>query len=84
MRYYRVHTEDIAYRTKKPVGLFVAIWRLVEDKILSEEEEKEYWENREYFEKVLPVPPYYKNGNPDGAITWYKDTKEGNRIFHEM
>ncbi len=84
MKYFRVHTEDIAYLTKQPRGLFTAIWKLVDAKILSEEEEKEYWKNRAYFEKVLPVPPFYENGNPDGAVTWFKGTADGNRIFHEM
>ena len=84
MKYFRVHTEDIAYLTKQPRGLFTAIGKLVDANLLSEKEEKDYWKNRAYFEKVLPVPPFYEQGNPDGAITWFKDTEEGNRIFHEM
>ena len=84
MKYYRVHTADIAWLTQQPRGIFTAIGKLVDAKTLTEEEEKEYWKNREYFEKVLPVPPYYDQGNPDGAITWFKDTPEGNRIWKEM
>jgi len=84
VKYYRVHTEDIAYLTKQPRGLFTAVGKLVDAKLLSESEEKEYWKNREYFERILPVPPFYENGNPNGATTWFKDTAEGNRIFHEM
>ena len=84
MRYFRVHTEDTAYLTKQPRGLFTAIGKLVDSKTLSECEEKEYWKNRAYFEKVLPVPAFYDSGNPDGAITWYKDNEKGNGIFHEM
>ena len=41
-------------------------------------------ESREYFEKVLPVPPYYEQGNPDGAITWFKDNEKGNDIYKQM
>ena len=48
------------------------------------EETKEYWKNREYFEKILPVPPYYAKGNPDKAVTWFKDTREGNKIYNQM
>ncbi len=84
MRYYRIHTADIAYITQQPRGIFTAIGKLVDAGILSEEETAEYWKNRAYFEKVLPVPPYYDGGNPDKAITWFKDTPEGNRIYSEM
>lgn len=51
---------------------------------MNQEEIAEYWKNREYFEKVLPVPPYYENGNPDHAITWFKDTPQGNDIYRQM
>ena len=84
MRYYRMHTSEIAYKTGLPVGIFVAVWRLVEAKKLTAEEEKLYWENRAYFEKALPVPPYYENGNPEGAVTWFKDTEKGNDIYRQM
>ena len=57
---------------------------MVDAGIISDEETAEYWKNRAYFEKVLPVPPFYDEGNPDKAITWFKDTPEGNRIYSEM
>ncbi len=84
MRYYRVHSADIAYLTKQPRGIFTAIYKLVETKILTDEEIKMYWENRAYFEQKLPVPPFYEKDNPDHAVTWFKDTKEGNQIWKEM
>lgn len=84
MKYFRIHTADIAYITQQPRGIFTAVWRLADAGILSEAETKEYWKNREYFEKVLPVPPFYEQGNPDRAITWFKDSEEGNRIWSEM
>ena len=84
MTYFRIHTADIAYITQQPRGLFTAIWKLVEAKTLTEEEIAEYWKNREYFEKVLPVPPFYEKGNPDNAITWFKDTPQGNDIYRQM
>lgn len=84
MRYYRIHTADIAYMTKRPRGIFTTVGKLVDSKTLTEEEEKEYWRNREYFEEVLPVPPFYQDNNPDGAITWFKDTPEGDDIWHQM
>ena len=84
MTYYRIHTADIAYITQQPRGLFTAIGKLVDAKILTEEETAEYWKNREYFEKVLPVPPFYEQGNPDHATTWFKDTPQGNDICRQM
>lgn len=84
MRYYRIHTADIAYITQQPRGIFTAIGKLVDAGILSGEETAEYWKNRAYFEKVLPVPPFYGEGNPDKAVTWFKDTLKGNRIYSEM
>ena len=84
MRYYRVHTADQAYLTKQPRGIFTTVGKLVDAGVLSEAETDEYWNNRRYFEDVLPVPPFYDQGNPDGAITWFKDTPDGNRIWEEM
>lgn len=84
MRYYRIHTSDIAYMTKRPRGIFTTVGKLVDSKTLTEDEEKEYWRNREYFEEVLPVPPFYQDNNPDGAITWFKDTPEGDDIWRQM
>ncbi len=74
MNYYRIHTADTAYITKQPRGIFTAVGKLVDSGILSSEEEREYWINREYFEKVLPVPPYYEKNNPEKAITWFKNS----------
>ena len=84
MTFYRIHTADIAYITQQPRGLFTAIGNLVDSKTLTEEETAEYWKNREYFEKVLPVPPFYEQGNPDHATTWFKDTPQGNDIYCQM
>ena len=84
MKYYRIHIADIAYLTKQPRGIFTAVWKLVDDNTMNEEEIKEYWKNREYFEEVLPVPPYYEQGNPEGAITWFKDNEKGNDIYKQM
>ena len=79
MKYFRVHTADIAYITQQPRGIFTAVWKLVDEKILTDEEISEYWKNREYFEKVLPVPPFYER-----ATTWFKDTPQGRDIWKQM
>ena len=84
MRYFRVHTADIAYITQQPRGIFTTVGKLVDAKTLSEEETAEYWKNREYFEKVLPVPPFYESGNKERATTWFKDTPHGTDIWRQM
>ena len=84
MKYFRVHEADIAYITQQPRGIFTVIGKLVDNKVTTEEETAEYWKNREYFERVLPVPPFYEQGNPDRAVTWFKDTEEGRHIYEEM
>lgn len=84
MKYYRIHTKDRAYITKQPRGIFTTVGKLVDSKTLTEDEEKEYWRNREYFERVLPVPSFYEKNNPDGAITWFKDSEEAKDIWDQM
>ena len=49
MKYFRVHTSDIAYLTQKPRGIFTTVGKLVDAKILTPEETDEYWKQREYF-----------------------------------
>lgn len=84
MKYFRVHTPDIAWITQKPRGIFTTVGKLVEAKTMTEEEITEYWKQREYFEKVLPVPPFYEKGNPDHAVTWFKDTPQGQDIWNQL
>ncbi len=84
MKYFRVHTSDIAWITQKPRGIFTTVGKLVDAKILTPEETAEYWKQREYFEKVLPIPPFYDKGNPDHAVTWFKDTPQGNDIWNQL
>ena len=83
-KYYRVHSADVAWLTKQPRGIFTAVWRLIDAGVTTEEETAEYWRNRKYFEEVLPLPPYYEAGNPEGAVTWFKDTEKGNEIWQQM
>jgi hypothetical protein len=82
--YFRIHSSEIAYLTGQPRGLFVTIWKLVEQKILTEAEIKIYWENRDYFERILPIPPFYEDNNSIKAITWFKNNKNGKMILNQL
>lgn len=84
MKYYRIHEKDIAWATGKPRGVFVAIWKLVEKGLFSKVEEATYYQNKQHFEEALPVPPFYVDGNPQKAITWYKNNLSGNAISGKM
>ncbi|MCQ2458046.1 MAG: hypothetical protein MJ142_04850 [Clostridia bacterium] len=84
MKYYRVHTADIAWITQQPRGIFTTVWKLVDAGLLTESETAEYRKQRAYFESVLPVPPFYEQGNPEKAVTWFKNTEEGNHIWEQM
>ncbi len=79
--YVRYHVSYCSPVTGQPVGLFVAVWHLVERKTLTEAEVKEYWEMRQRSEQILPIPPFYADGNPQGAVTWFKDTPAVRRLL---
>lgn len=82
--FFRIHTGDIAFLTKKPRGLFAAISKLVESKTMNDLEIEEYWKNKHWFESNLPVPPFYKDGNTIKAITWFKNENNGIKMFMAM
>lgn len=84
MEYFRIHTKDIAYATNQPRGIFVAVWRLIDGKVVTEDETRRYWENRALFEKILPIPPFYVDGNQAQAITYFKNTPEATDIINKM
>lgn len=62
----------LCIKTNMPVGLFVAVLHLVDKKRMTDEEIDTYWKQRKYFEKALPIPPFYSDGNSIGATTWFK------------
>ena len=73
MRYFRLSSQSISPYTGERYGLFVAVWHLIRDHRVTLEEESTYWEHRTWYEANLPIPPFYSDGNPLRAITWFKD-----------
>lgn len=73
-KYMRIQGRELAYRTGKPVGVFVLNWRRIRDGIYSKEDSDLYEETRKWFLEHLPEPPFYgdNNDNPQGAVTWFK------------
>lgn len=72
MAYIRFQSSDISPYTGRKYGVFVAVWHLVRDKRVTEDEAAEYWRQRDWFEQNLPIPPFYAEGNPRRAVTWFK------------
>ena len=73
-KYMRIQGRELAYRTGKPVGVFVLNWRRIRDGIYSKEDSDLYEETHKWFLEHLPEPPFYgdNNDNPQGAVTWFK------------
>lgn len=73
-KYMRIQGRETAYRTGKPVGVFVLNWRRIRDGVYSKEDSELYDEIHKWFLEHLPEPPFYgdNNDNPQGAVTWFK------------
>lgn len=73
-KYMRIQGREIAYRTQKPVGVFVLNWRRIRDGVYSSGDAALYDETHKWFLEHLPEPPFYgeNNDNPEGAVTWFK------------
>lgn len=83
-KYMRIQGEELAYKTKKPVGVFVLTWRRVRDGIYSEEDKNIYLEVDKWFKDNFPEPPFYgdNNDNPLGATTWFKTNNSSIMLEH--
>lgn len=81
--YTRYHVNYISPKTGQPVGLFVAVWSIL-DTCLTKDEVQEYWQYRRYFEEVLPIPPFYSDGNSIGAVTWFKDNDKTKSLTEKL
>lgn len=73
MQYFRIHATYTGL-TGKPVGIFGACHHLKRAGRLTPEEAKLFEETDDWYLEHLPEPPFYKDGNPQKAITWFKDT----------
>ena len=84
MKYFRFCADYPSPHTDQPYGIFIAVWHLIRDKKVSKEDESIYWITRKWFEENLPIPPYHENGNPDKAITWFKETAMESHVVKEL
>ncbi|CAM3069653.1 hypothetical protein [Rariglobus hedericola] len=84
MNYYRYCSAAISPYTRERYGIFISVWHLIRDKKVTAEEEAAYWKARAWFETHLIIPPFYKEGNPDRALTWFKATAMDCHIVQEL
>lgn len=80
----RIQGREIAYRTQKPVGVFILNWRRIRDGVYSKEDAELYDSTHKWFLENLPEPPFYggDNENPDGAVTWFKTENTDGMLEH--
>ena len=83
-KYMRIQGREGAYRTQKPVGVFILNWRRIRDGIYSKEDAEIYDSAHKWFLENLPEPPFYGNDNenPDGAVTWFKTENADGMLEH--
>jgi hypothetical protein len=84
MNYFRIHTIYDSISTGKPAGIFAVMHRLRREGRLSEEEVRLFEEINAWYKENLPEPAFYKDGNPQKAICWFKDTPEVNRLLEHL
>lgn len=84
MKVFRFCADYVSPYTGQRYGIFIAVWHLVRDKKVSAEDERTYWQAREWFEANLPIPPYHKDGNPDKAITWFKESAMNSPVVQNL
>jgi hypothetical protein len=83
MKYFRVHIKFTG-QTGKPVGVFGACHHLKRIDRLTPAETKLFEDIDSWYIDNLPTPPFYEEGNPQKAITWFKDTPEVQALVRRL
>lgn len=66
----RIQGRDISYITKYPKGVFGLCWNLINNKVMTDEDEKLFISIDEWFKENLPEPEPCKNH--EQVITFFK------------
>lgn len=54
-KYMRIQGREIAYRTQKPVGVFILNWRRIRDGVYNKEDAELYDRTHKWFWKIFPI-----------------------------
>lgn len=71
-KYLRIQGRELSHQTGKPVGIFSLCWRSIRNNIFSTKDADQFINIDIWFKEHLPEPPFYKDHNPDNAITFFK------------
>ena len=84
-KYMRIQGHEFSYGTGKPTGVFSLCHRRVNDGTFTPEDAKLFADTDQWFKDNLVQPPFYADGNPQKAVTWFKtDTYEAMREKSEI
>ncbi|MCL2648060.1 MAG: hypothetical protein FWD61_13790 [Phycisphaerales bacterium] len=72
MEYTRIQVGYNARTTGRPAGVFAACHHLRRDGRLVPHEDQLFEEINQWFKRNLIEPQFYKVGNPEKAISWFK------------
>lgn len=72
-KYMRIQGQgEYSYGTGKLTGVFSLCHRRVNDGTFSPEDAKLFADTDQWFKDNLVQPPFYADGNPRKAVTWFK------------
>lgn len=71
-KYMRIQGHEYSYVTGKPTGVFSLNHRRVDSGVYSPEDAQLFKDTDRWFKDNLVEPPFYEEGNPDKAITYFK------------
>lgn len=80
-KYMRIQGRETSWITKYPKGIFSMCWRMIQDGVMSKEDEEKFRGIDEWFKENLPEPEPCKNG--EAVITFFKveTTEEMQKII---
>lgn len=71
-KYMRIQGHEYSYGTGKPTGVFSLNHRRVNDGTYSAEDAQLFKDTDQWFKDNLVQPPFYEQGNPLKATTYFK------------
>ena len=69
-KYMRIQGRETSWITKYPKGIFSMCWRMIQDGVMSREDEEIFRDIDQWFKDNLPEPEPCKNG--EKVITFFK------------
>lgn len=80
-KYMRIQGRETSWITKYPKGIFSMCWRMIQDGVMSKEDEEKFRKMDGWFKENLPEPETCKND--EAVITFFKveTTEEMQKII---